>query len=272
MTASVLITRRMMLRDMGKAGLAMMLLGTAACTSEGTDDGSTLAAPGTTSTGAPVTSTTEESVTTTSATAATTTTSSGGRVWHRVNLDFVSAYIVYRGGEAAVVDTGVGGSETAIETGLGEIGLGWGDVGHVVATHKHPDHAGSLEAVIAATGAPWYAGAADIPAINASTEGTPLASGVTIFGLQAIETPGHTPGHICMLDAAAGVLIAGDALNGSEGGVGGPNPQFSEDIDLANASVETLATFDYEVALFGHGEPLLTGASVAVADLAASLG
>ncbi|HEU4318551.1 MAG TPA: MBL fold metallo-hydrolase [Acidimicrobiia bacterium] len=271
MTAPAFITRRMLLKDMGKAGLAMMLLGTAACSPDETGGSSTTAIPGNSST-TPSGSTTEGNVATTTIAAVTTTSAEAGQVWHRVNLDFVSAYIVYRGGEAAIVDTGVAGSETAIEIGLGEIGLGWGDVAHVIATHKHPDHIGSLEAVIAATGAPWYAGAADIPAISASAEGTPLANGATIFGLQTIETPGHTPGHISMLDTAAGVLIAGDALNGSDGGVAGPNAQFSEDIETANLSVQDLASFDYEVALFGHGEPLLAGASTAVADLAASLG
>jgi hypothetical protein len=37
---------------------------------------------------------------------------------------------------------------------------------------------------------------------------------------------------------------------------------------LARQSVVKLAGFDYEVALFGHGEPLLEGASTAVGALA----
>ena len=36
----------------------------------------------------------------------------------------------------------------------------------------------------------------------------------------------------------------------------------------AMASVAKLAGFDYEVALFGHGEPVLEGASAAVSALA----
>jgi hypothetical protein len=35
--------------------------------------------------------------------------------------------------------------------------------------------------------------------------------------------------------------------------------------------VAKLAEFDYEVALFGHGEPVLEGAAAQVADLAESL-
>ena len=60
-----------------------------------------------------------------------------------MNLGFVSAYILVRGGEAVIVDTGVAGSDDDIETALGGIGLGWADVGHVILTHKHGDHAGA---------------------------------------------------------------------------------------------------------------------------------
>jgi hypothetical protein len=67
---------------------------------------------------------------------------------------------------------------------------------------------------------------------------------------------------------AAGILVAGDALNGTDGTVDGPSPAFSEDMTVARQSVVKLAGFDYEVALFGHGEPLLEGASTAVGALA----
>src|SRR5688500_13803113 len=61
----------------------------------------------------------------------------GARSWERVNLGFVSAYILIRGGEAALVDTGEAGSEAAIESSLTSIGLGWSNVGHVIITHSH---------------------------------------------------------------------------------------------------------------------------------------
>lgn len=264
MTALALVTRRMLLRDMGKAGLAVLVLGAAACSDEGSDGSSTSAASD------PTTSTPAD---------ASTVEEAGDELvpggtdyqWHRVNLGFVSAYVLYRAGEAVVVDTGVEGSEAAIETALGEIGLGWGDVGHLIVTHKHPDHQGSAEAVLEATGAAWYAGAGDLGAINASSEGIAVGDGDDVGGLEIVETPGHTPGHVSVLDATAGVLVAGDALNGADGGVIGANPDFSEDMALANASVVKLAAFDYEVALFGHGEPVLSGASHEVATLAESL-
>ena len=68
-----------------------------------------------------------------------------GKTWERVNLGFVSAYLLIRGGEAALVDTGEAGSEAAIESSLTSIGLGWSAVGHVIITHNHGDHSGSSD-------------------------------------------------------------------------------------------------------------------------------
>jgi len=260
----------MLLKDIGKAGLAVVVLGTAACASDPTDNATPTDEPGPTMTSAATgsTSSTDAGATTTGGTGE-------GFQWHRVNLDFVSAYILYRGGEAVIVDTGVEGSEGAIEAALGEIDLGWGDVGALVVTHLHPDHQGSVPATIEATSdsLPWFAGAADLEGITAPNAGQAVGDGDTVDrGLQIIETPGHTPGHISVLDPIAGILVAGDALNGADGGVAGPTPDFSDDIDLANASVAKIAGFDFEIALFGHGEPVLAGASGLVADLADTLG
>jgi glyoxylase-like metal-dependent hydrolase (beta-lactamase superfamily II) len=197
---------------------------------------------------------------------------SGAVDWHRVNLGFVSAYILVRAGEAAVVDTGVEGSADDIEQVLSAAGLDWAAVGHVILTHKHPDHVGSVADVLdRAADATPYAGHADIPAIDAPREITAVADGDQIFGLQMITTPGHTPGHISVLDRAGGVLVAGDALTGAQGGVTGPNPRFTEDMDTANKSVRKLAGYTFETVVFGHGEPLETGADAEVAELAGSL-
>jgi glyoxylase-like metal-dependent hydrolase (beta-lactamase superfamily II) len=259
-----IITRRMAVSDLGKAGIAIMLFG-AACSDDGSATGTTVRMTTSTS-GAPTTSGPVASLPTTTLPVSPTE-------FHRVDLDFVSAYILYRGGEAVLIDTGVSGSTGSIGEALGEIGLGWDVVGQVILTHKHPDHVGSLPQVAEQTpGAPLYAGAADAPLISAPVAVTAVGDGDRVFDLDIIESPGHTPGHICVLDPVAGVLVAGDALNGSNGGVGGADPAFSEDMAAANATVTKLAGFEYEVALFGHGDPLLEGASLAVADLAASLG
>ncbi len=254
----------------------MAVFGLAACSTDGAVSTTTTAdGPG-----APAASPTSE---TTSTTVESSTTSPVGPAvgpiaWERVSLGFVSAYVLVRDDTAAIVDTGVGGSEDEIEAALGAAGSGWDEVGHVILTHLHGDHVGSLEQVLdRAPTALVYAGEADIPRIGSSRPITPVTDGDDVFGLEIVATPGHTEGHISVLDPAGGVLVVGDALNGGDttggapGTVAGPNPQFSSDMATANETVRKLAGLRFETLLFGHGEPIESGAAQQVAALAAAL-
>ena len=283
-----LLGRRRFLVELGRKSYAVAILGglVAACSS-GDDAGSGAAADddaartvsgdepaATTEPGPNDTATSPSTADSSGATAA--DPGSGEQVdsleWARVNLGFVSAYVLVRGNDAAVVDTGVSGSADQIGETLGTLGLTYDNVRHVVLTHAHPDHIGSLPAVVErAPSAPAYAGQADIASIGA-TAVTAVGDGDDVFGLEIIETPGHTPGSISLLDTDIGLLVAGDALNGNGDGsaIAGPNPEFSRDMVVARESVTKLAGFSFETAVFWHGEPFEGGAGEAVSALAAS--
>ncbi len=193
--------------------------------------------------------------------------------WSQVDLGFVSAFVLVRGNEAAVVDTGTSGSADQIGETLATLGVTFDDVRHVVLTHHHPDHVGSLADVIGrAASAAAYAGAADIVNITSPVDVTAVGDGDDVFGLQVIDTPGHTPGSISVLDTGIGLLIAGDALNGNDDGtaITGPNARFTADMETAGASVVKLAGFDFDLAGFGHGQPVRAGAGTLVDALVAS--
>lgn len=265
----VVYSRRTFLADLGRGGIALAVVGVAACAPS--SGGSAASAS---SAGASGASPSSAGSSPSSAGSAATSASRGGSgaangvAWTRVNLGFVSAYILARGGEAAIVDTGVAGSDDEIAASLASIGLGWDAVAHVILTHKHPDHAGSIEAVMdAATGATAYAGAADIPAITTPRPLTPVGDGDRVFDLRIVTTPGHTIGHVSVLDEVGGILVAGDALGTVGGSLAGSNPSFTEDADTAKASVVKLGTLTFETLLVGHGEPILAGASGQVAVL-----
>lgn len=192
--------------------------------------------------------------------------------WERVNLGFVSAYVLARGSDLAVVDTGVSGSEGDILSAIETLGGQWGDVQHVILTHAHGDHTGSLEAILSnAPGAAGHAGTADLGKISAQQEINGLEDGDEVFGLQIIGTPGHTPGHISVYDETSAILLAGDAMNGEDGGIAGANPRFTEDMDLASESIKRLSSRTVDTVLFGHGEPVVEDAQAALVALAESL-
>ena len=189
----------------------------------------------------------------------------------RVNIGFVNAYVLIRGKEAAVVDTGTAGNGSKIADVIRTAGLSWDAVHHVILTHYHPDHIGSVGEVLgAAAKATAYAGAADIPQIKSPRPIKAVGDNDEVFGLRVIATPGHTPGHVCVFDPAGSLLILGDAMNNIDK-LSGPNPQYTADMAQAHQSVKKLAKLKFERAVFGHGEPINKGASQAIAKLAGSL-
>jgi len=197
--------------------------------------------------------------------------SAGPAAWKRVDLSFVSAYLLIRGSVAAIVDLGVPGSADAIGEGLTAAGSSFSAVRHVVMTHKHDDHAGGLGDVQPqATGAKFYTGEADASSIQSAQPLTPLKDGDEVFGLQVIGTPGHTAGHIAIFDPSTGTLVAGDALRTTTDGLVGPDPQYSEDMTTAAASIKKLAALDVRTILPGHGAPLSSNAAAALKRLAAT--
>jgi glyoxylase-like metal-dependent hydrolase (beta-lactamase superfamily II) len=191
--------------------------------------------------------------------------------WRRVDLDFVSVYLLIRGGEVAVVDTGNPGSAASVEEVLKAAGLGWGAVKHIILTHQHQDHAGGLAEIAPLVGATLYAGTADVAGIGAAGKSlTGVQDGDEVFGLQMIGTPGHTLGHVSIFEPQTGVLVAGDALR-NQNVLEGSAPQYTADAAQAAASVKKLATLDVRAILPGHGKPITSGAREALQKLAATL-
>lgn len=246
----------------------------AACSSAATD---TAGSEQTTTSTESSASESNPSLTTTSRTEASAEGGADGQQlqWARASLGFVSAYVLARGNSAAIIDTGSAGSAEAIGQTLQTMGLNYSNVEHLILTHKHGDHAGSLAEVLqAATSAKVYAGEADLGGIDDSPvdDGiVPLLGGEDVFGLQIVASPGHTAGHVCAFDATTGLLVAGDALF-TEGGqvIEGPE-RFFEDIPQSRQTIRDLATLSYNTLLVGHGDPIEGEASAAVGQLAASL-
>lgn len=267
-------SRRRFLVEFG-GGVASIVL-VAGCTSS---DSASDAATGTTGAASdnPAATTTTSASASPESTSAGDTESAGAELgWHEVSFGFVSAYLLQRGSEVTIVDTGTG-TVDEFEAGLGSLGAAWSNVSNVVLTHSHGDHIGGLGAVLEnAPTARAYAGEGDLAAIAIggfdADRFTGVADGDEIFGLEVIATPGHTPGHIVVFDRDSGLLVAGDAINTSSGAVTGPNPDFTPDMASAEASVaKILEGRTITTALVGHGDPVEGTAGDSLAALVASL-
>lgn len=134
--------------------------------------------------------------------------------------DSVNAYFLRRGANALLIDTGKDLPEhrELIEAYWRQ--LGEPRVSHVLLTHGHTDHAGNARHFGKRFGADVYLPAADLHVLRrAHPEWTPevlFAHGATIStsvtDIQAIHTPGHSPGHHCFVAAGSHLLFAGDMI------------------------------------------------------------
>ena len=93
-------------------------------------------------------------------------------------------------------------------------------VGAILATHHHPDHIGGARDLSARLGLPLWAhemtaqrlqGICEFDRLIGEGERIEL-SGPTPTALRAVHTPGHAPGHLCFIDEASGMMIAGDMV------------------------------------------------------------
>jgi glyoxylase-like metal-dependent hydrolase (beta-lactamase superfamily II) len=128
-----------------------------------------------------------------------------------------------------------------------------GRVRTIVATHWHPDHWMTYDAVRAATGAPVLVGAKEINIPPERIDGR-LEHGDTVpvggTAVEVLHTPGHTPGSISLRIGRA--VISGDTLFN-----GGPGKTFaSGDLEtLVRSIVDHLHPLpDDTVVLPGHGD------------------
>ncbi len=269
------LSRRLFLSELGKGTLAVAVLGTgvAACSSGTSSDGASDSdGDGSGSSTGPATGSTSPTEGADAEEASGEVAGGDELQWERVNFGFVSAYVLARGNEVAIIDTGTAGNADKITDALSALSFDWDDVDHVVVTHAHGDHVGGLDQVLTlAPAAVGYAGVGDVESLTAPRDLVSITDGDEVFGLHVIGTPGHTPGHISVLDPDTGLLVAGDAVVTNGGHLDGPVAEFTNDLDLAHESVKALATETVEAILVGPGDPLTSGGAQQLSDLARSL-
>ena len=181
----------------------------------------------------------------------------------------VTSYIS-EGQDLTLIDTGLNnGSARSIIKRLESIDHRLAEVDLCIITHAHSDHIGGLKA-LKETRQPFLIAAHDSEAddIEKATGlevDLRLIDGQNVAGFTVIYLPGHTLGSIALLGGHT--LIAGDALNGGGTELKGPNPMFSKDKELADASIRSLTNLDFDRVLVSHGSGVQTGGKEALIRL-----
>ena len=211
---------------------------------------------------------------------------------HLIPVGTVNVFLIDAPDGLVLIDTGLPNSADAILGAMQSLGKAPADLRHIVLTHAHPDHIGSLAALVRATGAETWMHPLDAPIAergsgfrpmkpapellkalmfllfvrsNATVEPAridhlvedgdilPIAGGLTV-----IHVPGHCAGQVALLSRDRGVLFAADACANLLG-LGGPIGY--EDLEEGRRSQRKLAGFDFQTACFGHGKAILANAA-----------
>jgi glyoxylase-like metal-dependent hydrolase (beta-lactamase superfamily II) len=205
---------------------------------------------------------------------------------YRIGMGYVSAYLIARD-EVTLIDSGLPKKRKTLLAALAEARRGPEELRHVLITHHHADHAGSLAAIAKATQARTYVHPLDAPVVRgdvpqpgpnpASLAGRFLGPIVhrlpqnrlrparvdhelqdgeelpAAGGIRVVHTPGHTAGHVSFLWPEGSVLFVGDAAANLFGRLGKPSPMFTEDLEQAKESMRKIAELEFDMACFGHG-------------------
>ena len=199
------------------------------------------------------------------------------------------------GNDLTLIDTGMPGDAEKIKAAINAIGLKPEKIGHILITHGHLDHTGSLAEIKKISNAKVIAGVKDSSYIQGlrktwtmGREGfggkifktvlffmetfvfncqpaqvdLPCQGGETIDcfgGIQVIATPGHSPGSLSFYHKDKKLLFVGDALSGAEG-FHLPQRFGCSSHQEALRSAKILSEFDFDTCLFGHGTPVLSNA------------
>ena len=220
-----------------------------------------------------------------------------------IGMGYVNAFFIVGEDGLTLVDSGLAKKKDTILGAVAGAGRQPPDLKHILITHHHIDHIGSLAALKEATGAKCYVHPADSPIVRgdepqpgpnpgsllgklagpllsrmsppappadvdvevADGEELPLAGGI-----KAVHTPGHTPGHLSFLLPSKNVLFVGDAAANMLR-LGLPIGMFTADREQAKESIGKLAALEFDVACFGHGRVLKGEANLRFRRLAEKL-
>ena len=175
--------------------------------------------------------------------------------------------------EWILVDTQFGYKKKAILKELKDNQVELRDIKHIILTHGDMDHMGNVGILQKLTGATIWAGSKEIPYIMGQKERPsfkkylakvmrpkkpehikPLQDGDKVCGIEVVTTPGHTPGHICLI--YDNVLFAGDLVEERDG-MPIPYPvKWNWDTSILFQSIEKLKFYPFKWVCMAHGNPV----------------
>jgi endoribonuclease LACTB2 len=178
---------------------------------------------------------------------------------------YLLGYVAGTDRSLTLVDTGDASSEDVLLAALAETGVDLRRIRQIVLTHCHPDHVGNAAALKRATGATVYAHPLEQQQIERFGNDVEIdvwvEPGQSIdgdgFTIETIFTPGHSPGHYCVVDPSSGALLAGDMISGfGSVGIFPPHGSMRQYIDSLRRLLAAHEARPFSLVGPGHGPPI----------------
>lgn len=179
-------------------------------------------------------------------------------IWRSYRENNSNTYLIDRDGYRVIVDPGHYHLTRHWEAGLERLGINRRDINLVIITHGHPDHLegaaifdGISKVAIGEKEYAWLKRYAPswTPDILLRAGGLKLGT----IEMEIIESPGHSPGSVCLYLPKEKALFTGDVI--FRDGIGRTDLPGGDGYKLKE-SIRRLSGLEVSYLLPGHGEPL----------------
>ena len=197
-----------------------------------------------------------------------------------------NSYLIVEPDGLTIIDTGMPFSEKQTLKYIASLGHSPEEIKRILITHADLDHYGCLAALQEASGARTYASQSEAEAMARGGSSRPVNRGIGRFqgfvirmmgkylkptpiqvdemltdgqvlpvlgGLQVVETPGHSPGHLSFFVPSLRVLFCGDSMKSNDKGLRASRSRNNWNQSLAEASVRKQAALGAQIVCPGHG-------------------
>lgn len=214
------------------------------------------------------------------------------------NIHFIpnvqaNSYLIAEPEGLTIIDTGMPFSEKQTLKYIASLGRSAEEIKRILITHADLDHYGCLATLKEASEARTYASQAETEAMAKGISSRPVNDSVGRFqgfmirlagkllkptpiqvdeiisdghvlpvlgGLQVVETPGHSPGHLSFYAPSVHVLFCGDSMKSNEKGLRASRSRNNWNQKMADASARKQSMLGAQIICPGHG-PVVKDAS-----------
>lgn len=165
-------------------------------------------------------------------------------------------------GTPTLFDAGFASTAEAVFDGVDEVGV---EPERLIVTHGDGDHVDGFDAIVDRYDPEtWVPEQTELDAEHGPDHR--YGDGDRIGRFEAVHVPGHEPDNHALIDEDAGVAVLGDAVSGADqrglpsGYFHLPPALYSKNLNEAEANLERLLDYEFDVGLVFHGTSVLENA------------